>query len=255
MAIEITLETNLSGIEYIRIKDTYVDKAIERRLCFVNRLIGGVGGFHRFLIYTHGNNILGKEFYRSEVSIPASVDDDDLFEKLSDIFISGNIIDGIVDVNIASPLPLPVDIVSPLPVPVDIISPLPIPISGSVTATISGIVYVVEPGCLTQRYTSLDEVPILVYMGAVSLVSFITINPNGSSKFLKIFDTVAAPIIGTTPAKLVFPITSNFLNSTIDLPRPVKFVNGIWIAATNEHTDISTNFTGKTLDSTIFYEL
>jgi hypothetical protein len=63
-------------------------------------------------------------------------------------------------------------------------------------------------------------------------------NTNAAGRYLKFYDSAAAPVVGTTT-----PIMTIYLPPTTTIPLeagPLYFANGIWIAATNLVADSDT---------------
>lgn len=288
MGFEITLETTTSGGEYVRIKRDDYEVHIDRHEVSLKRIPDQIDQSEdQFIIYGNGNNLVGHILRWSDVDIPVSVDEDDLFDKLTEICISNSSITGTVDVNVVSPLPLPVNvvapsplpisgnvnvvntpsvnativaplplpvtgtvnanatIVSPLPLPVSLISPLPVPITGTVTATISGNVLVTKEVGTLHKYTALTATPQNVFIGAGNVYGAVGINPNSQLKFLKLYDTLAAPTVGTTPVKLAIPLERDKQSNVIEFARGISFTNGCWAACTNDYDDASSTLSPK----------
>lgn len=89
------------------------------------------------------------------------------------------IVDGLLNVNIVSPLPLPVDIVNPLPLPVAVVSllPNPLPVIVSNSSPISGVVDIRSPLTLVDDVKISELTAVIQYMFTKGEAGFISPPP------------------------------------------------------------------------------
>lgn len=72
--------------------------------------------------------------------------------------------------------------------------------------------------------------------GAVSLGGWVLQNTAVSARYVRFFNSVAAPTMGTATAKLVVPLAAGQVLA-VSIERPPAFGSGLWISVTAAQPD------------------